>query len=148
MSAFSKKVVKRKRSLQQILQTIPTWECPIRSHYWISLLISVLKKIAWMPIEEQARFADEVCKANANDLDFCKKQVSFIDKSNPGYEEWNSTSIGYNAYLALYGCPETRPFHREVWEDAMPHSQSIYPQSCSASANASTNNLQDVRTII
>ncbi len=94
----------------------------------------VFEKISWMPIAEQAKFADGVCKANAKDVGFCFKQTGAFER-NPQYDVWNSTSIGNLAYMALYSCPEYRDRYSTMHEKAMIHFRNRFPQKSTATAS-------------
>lgn len=63
-------------------------------------------KIFDYPVEEQARYADRVCMDNCKDLEFLAKEFS-DSNDDSWFENYNATSVGNLAYVALYA-PEKR----------------------------------------
>lgn len=61
------------------------------------------KRVAFLPIKEQATFADQICKKNVLNEDFLQDQFNDFDPDTADYSGWNITSIGNVAYIALYG---------------------------------------------
>ena len=68
--------------------------------YPVAYLSSMKKKIAFLPIEEQAKFVDAVTYENCNNPDFIKQAKA--DLSSANFESINATSIGNAAYMALH----------------------------------------------
>jgi len=66
-----------------------------------------LKTFAFLPLQEQARFADAVTMQKASDHKWLVEQFANIDPSDPNtYKNANMTSIGNCAFIALYGVHE------------------------------------------
>lgn len=57
-----------------------------------------------LPLEEQATHADHVTATFCKNVDWCKEQLAPSD--DYGFEDWNVTSLGNLAFLALHG-PDT-----------------------------------------
>ena len=73
--------------------------------------------ILWYSIEEQAKAADHVCKSMASNSVFIGQQRVRLDTSG---DDWNATSVGNMAYLALHCSQEHREFYKQAYE-AMVH---------------------------
>lgn len=52
--------------------------------------------------EEQAKYADILCRSSVANTAFLQRQCDYMDPALPEYESWNSTSIGNLAYMLLY----------------------------------------------
>jgi hypothetical protein len=78
-------------------------------------LVKMEKNIHELPLEQQALFADQVCKTRARFLGFAQEQAPVL-----GYESfhiWNTTSVGNCAYMALHApTPELREKYRSAVE--------------------------------
>jgi len=60
-------------------------------------------EIAFLPIEEQAQYADEICRLGAEDLEWLEEQFSMMEPCDHTlFDCMNTTSIGNIAYLALH----------------------------------------------
>lgn len=60
--------------------------------------------LPFLPIEEQAKYADAICIENADKMHFLLQQFSnFNPYAFAQFEGWNATSIGNSAYIALHG---------------------------------------------
>ena len=70
-----------------------------------------------LPIEEQAKYADGVCRANVNNIDFHERQLNDVRSVTPNYPMWNTTSVGNVAFLALNAPTESyRQKYQEMLE--------------------------------
>jgi hypothetical protein len=66
-------------------------------NYSVKDLEAVFPKIAFMPIQEQAKYADRVCMNNVNNESMLR---DLLTPQNP--KNFNTTSIGNMAYIALH----------------------------------------------
>lgn len=67
-----------------------------------------------MTTEEQARYADGVCVANANSTEFHNRQLKHVRDRGPNYPVWNTCSVGNTAYMALHAPPEYREEYKQL----------------------------------
>jgi len=68
-----------------------------------------------LPLEQQALFADGVCKQNATNEEFCKQQMPVEGKEK--FHVWNTTAVGNCAYIAVHGpTQEIRDGYRQAVE--------------------------------
>lgn len=81
-----------------------------------------IQEIINLPIERQAQHADQVCGTNARNLSFCRGQIAGF-ATDPQFHRWNATSIGNLAYMALYGCEETRGEYKKLLDRGIEHFQ-------------------------
>ena len=68
-----------------------------------------VRALCALPIAQQAQYADPICKANV-DKDWLKEQVRAIGTNSDlsaMRDQFNQTSIGNIAYIALYAKSET-----------------------------------------
>ena len=88
---------------------------PMHPSMWPSI-----SEVIDLPIERQAQYADQICVQNAKNLQFCRGQLAGF-RENPQFHLWNATSIGNLAYMALYGCEETRKDYRMLLDRGVAH---------------------------
>lgn len=62
--------------------------------------------IQYLPLAKQAELVDQVCVAGVNDPEFVKDGLTELFNKN-AYPQWNSTSIGNCAFLAIHAPDET-----------------------------------------
>lgn len=60
-------------------------------------LTTIQNRIHTLPIEEQAAYADIICRNSTNNIEFCQK----TDFKEEEFPIWNTTSVGNVAYIAL-----------------------------------------------
>lgn len=70
--------------------------------------------ILWYSTEEQAKAADRVCKSMASNNVFLEDQRANMNTSS---DNWNATSIGNMAYLALHCSEEHRAFYKAAYNE-------------------------------
>jgi hypothetical protein len=68
-----------------------------------------------LPIEEQAKYADDIPKFYINNDDFHRNQLSFDKRRN--YEIWDDIAIGNLAYLSLNAPEEYRLSYGDLLDD-------------------------------
>lgn len=82
------------------------------------LFDSNLEKVSLMHITEASKYATEIFKSNASNLEFCKKQISG--------KHIYSTSIGDVAYMGLYSCPEYRQIYKDLFYNISLHHSTLH----------------------
>ena len=81
----------------------------------VNKLVEARAYVHQLPLEQQALFADGVCKQRAKDPDFCTNQMP--QQGEEKFHVWNTTSVGNCAYLAINGpTQEIRDGYRESVE--------------------------------
>ena len=89
----------------------------------LSELEEMDKNIYSLIKEEQAEYADAVCKENAQNIFFLEDQLAPMSKEKiiqaVHLKKLNSTSVGNIAYLALYAHPTWKPKADELWNTLM-----------------------------
>lgn len=76
--------------------------------------VHTIEEFIELPIEEQAKYADPICKEYGNDEEFMENQftVGFDDPLK--FYLWNITSVANMAYLVIDGHPEYRERSKEI----------------------------------
>ena len=68
-----------------------------------------------MDIVEQAKLADDVCRARASDVDFCRDALAELRREFPHAPPTNTTGVGNMAYMALNARPDARNEFMTLW---------------------------------
>jgi hypothetical protein len=84
----------------------------------LKTLDEVFKTIHLMPLEEQAKYADVICRQMATDVVFVQRQLGGIEATlgRESYGKMNATTVGNLAYLALNASSEG---HRNICLDVL-----------------------------
>jgi hypothetical protein len=75
--------------------------------YPLEHLQEVKHRIVRMPREEQARYADAICRSISGNVAELEAMFEDLDPAHMDYASWNATSVGNTAYILLYS-PLTR----------------------------------------
>lgn len=73
-------------------------------------------EITALPIDQQAHYADSICKESILDPEFAHDQLSC---RNCPLEQWNPTSLANIAYMALYSPEAYRDDYLKIWNNFM-----------------------------
>lgn len=74
--------------------------------------------LAVKSLEEMSKFADGVCRTLATDEKFLKSQIAKERRDTPqNYDDWNGTSFGNVAYLAVHALSPYRSHYVKTFQD-------------------------------
>ena len=68
-----------------------------------------------MDIVEQAKLADDICRARATEVDFCHDALTELGREFPHAPPTNTTGVGNLAYMALNAMPDVRIEFMTLW---------------------------------
>lgn len=88
----------------------------------IGYLQSIVDRISYWPIEEQALFSDGVCRNHASSSVFCEDQ---LPKGPIEVTFFNATSVGNLAYMALYCHEDYRDRFKAYYDEALKQTKAI-----------------------
>jgi hypothetical protein len=82
-----------------------------------------------LPLEEQAQYADAICRNFASDIVFHQQQLNGFGENN--FHMWNTTSIGNIAYMSLHAPEPYKQQYKKIFEEYKQwKSQSSVSESC------------------